>query len=350
MGMTFRELIDYAKKEEASDVHVTVGTNIALRRFGNLEIMEPAPSAEEATELIFSELSEEQIAQVKAGEDLDFALMTKDGTRLRANIYHQRNNIAATYRILRSKIPTFQELHVPDAIRKLILEPRGLILITGPTGSGKTTTLASMIDYVNQKQAKHVMTIEDPIEYVYYHAKSMIHQREVGRDVDSFAKALRSSLREDPDIILVGEMRDLETISTAITAAETGHLVFSTLHTIGAASTIDRIIDVFPTHQQQQTRIQLAMILEGVISQALIPTADGHGRVAAFEVMLASPAIRSLIREQKNHQIQSTIQTSRAQGMITLDDYILDLYKSGTISRDMALVYAQDQVAMKKQM
>ena len=210
MGMTFRELIDYAKKEEASDVHVTVGTNIALRRFGNLEIMEPAPSAEEATELIFSELNEEQIAQVKAGEDLDFALMTKDGTRLRANIYHQRNNIAATYRILRSKIPTFQELHVPDAIRKLILEPRGLILITGPTGSGKTTTLASMIDYVNQKQAKHVMTIEDPIEYVYYHAKSMIHQREVGRDVDSFAKALRSSLREDPDIILVGEMRDYE--------------------------------------------------------------------------------------------------------------------------------------------
>lgn len=188
---------------------MTVGTNIALRRFGNLEIMEPAPSAEEATELIFSELSEEQIAQVKAGEDLDFALMTKDGTRLRANIYHQRNNIAATYRILRSKIPTFQELHVPDAIRKLILEPRGLILITGPTGSGKTTTLASMIDYVNQKQAKHVMTIEDPIEYVYYHAKSMIHQREVGRDVDSFAKALRSSLREDPDIILVGEMRDM---------------------------------------------------------------------------------------------------------------------------------------------
>jgi len=225
-----------------------------------------------------------------------------------------------------------------------------LVLVTGPTGSGKSTTLASIINKANENLTDHIITLEDPIEYIHKHKKSVVNQREVGMDTLSYANALRAALREDPDIILVGEMRDLETISTAITAAETGHLVFSTLHTIGAASTIDRIIDVFPTHQQQQTRIQLAMILEGVISQALIPTADGHGRVAAFEVMLASPAIRSLIREQKNHQIQSTIQTSRAQGMITLDDYILDLYKSGTITRDMALVYAQDQVAMKKQM
>ena len=224
------------------------------------------------------------------------------------------------------------------------------ILMVGPTGSGKSTTLASIINKANENLTDHIITLEDPIEYIHKHKKSVVNQREVGMDTLSYANALRAALREDPDIILVGEMRDLETISTAITAAETGHLVFSTLHTIGAASTIDRIIDVFPTHQQQQTRIQLAMILEGVISQALIPTADGHGRVAAFEVMLASPAIRSLIREQKNHQIQSTIQTSRAQGMITLDDYILDLYKSGTITRDMALVYAQDQVAMKKQM
>ena len=342
MGMTFRELIDYAKKEEASDVHVTVGTNIALRRFGNLEIMEPAPSAEEATELIFSELSEQQIAQVKAGEDLDFALMTKDGTRLRANIYHQRNNIAATYRILRSKIPTFQELHVPDAIRKLILEPRGLILITGPTGSGKTTTLASMIDYVNQKQAKHVMTIEDPIEYVYYHAKSMIHQREVGRDVDSFAKALRSSLREDPDIILVGEMRDYETISAALTAAETGHLVMSTLHTTGAAQTIDRIIDACPAGMQNQVRTQLASVLNGVITQCLIPNARGNGRVVATEILVGTDAVCNQIRENKCHQLGSLMQSGSSVGMHTLNGDLSRLVQNGMINRQMAYKYSND--------
>ena len=340
MGMTFRELIDYAKKEEASDVHVTVGTNIALRRFGNLEIMEPTPSAEEATELIFSELSEEQIAQVKAGEDLDFALMTKDGTRLRANIYHQRNNIAATYRILRSKIPTFQELHVPDAIRKLILEPRGLILITGPTGSGKTTTLASMIDYVNQKQAKHVMTIEDPIEYVYYHAKSMIHQREVGRDVDSFAKALRSSLREDPDIILVGEMRDYETISAAITAAETGHLVLSTLHTTSAAQTIERIIDAYPAHGQSQARTQLANVLRGIVTQQLIPMEDGTGMAMATEILINTDAIANQIRENKTHQIVSSMQGGAALGMHTLNADLKRLVREQKITEEMARKYS----------
>ena len=340
MGMTFRELIDYAKKEEASDVHVTVGTNIALRRFGTLEIMEPAPSAEEATELIFSELNEEQIAQVKAGEDLDFALMTKDGTRLRANIYHQRNNIAATYRILRSKIPTFQELHVPDAIRKLILEPRGLILITGPTGSGKTTTLASMIDYVNQKQAKHVMTIEDPIEYVYYHAKSMIHQREVGRDVDSFAKALRSSLREDPDIILVGEMRDYETISAAITAAETGHLVLSTLHTTSAAQTIERIIDAYPAHGQSQARTQLANVLRGIVTQQLIPMEDGTGMAMATEILINTDAIANQIRENKTHQIVSSMQGGAALGMHTLNADLKRLVREQKITEEMARKYS----------
>ena len=321
---------------------MTVGTNIALRRFGNLEIMEPAPSAEEATELIFSELSEEQIAQVKAGEDLDFALMTKDGTRLRANIYHQRNNIAATYRILRSKIPTFQELHVPDAIRKLILEPRGLILITGPTGSGKTTTLASMIDYVNQKQAKHVMTIEDPIEYVYYHAKSMIHQREVGRDVDSFAMALRSSLREDPDIILVGEMRDYETISAALTAAETGHLVMSTLHTTGAAQTIERIIDACPAGMQNQVRTQLASVLNGVITQCLIPNARGNGRVVATEILVGTDAVCNQIRENKCHQLGSLMQSGSSVGMHTLNGDLSRLVQNGMINRQMAYKYSND--------
>lgn len=340
--MTFQELIEHAKREEASDVHITVGTAIALRRFGKLEIMEPAPSAEESTELIFSELTDEQIARVKAGEDLDFALMMKDGTRLRANIYHQRNNIAATYRILRTKIPTFQELDIPDPVRKLINEPRGLILITGPTGSGKTTTLASMIDYVNQKQAKHVMTIEDPIEYVYYHAKSMIHQREVGRDVDSFAKALRSSLREDPDIILVGEMRDFETISAAITAAETGHLVLSTLHTTSAAQTIERIIDAYPPHGQSQARTQLANVLRGIVTQQLIPLEDGTGMTIATEILINTDAIANQIRENKTHQIASSMQAGAAVGMHTLNADLKRLIRERKISVEMARKYCSN--------
>lgn len=237
------------------------------------------------------------------------------------------------------------EIKVFDGI---LSNPHGIILVTGPTGSGKSTTLASIINKANENLTDHIITLEDPIEYIHHHNKAIVNQREVGMDTLSYANALRAALREDPDIILVGEMRDLETISTAITAAETGHLVFSTLHTIGAASTIDRIIDIFPTNQQQQVRVQLAMVLEGVISQSLLPTANGQGRVAAFEVMLASPAIRSLIREAKTHQIQSTIQTSRQLGMITMDDALYDLFSSGTITREMAMTYAQDQQYLRK--
>lgn len=337
--MNFYELVEHAKREEASDIHITVGTAIALRRFGNLEIMEPAPTAEESTELIFSELSYEQRERVQAGEDLDFAFMLKDGTRLRANIYHQRNNIAATYRILRNKIPTFQELDIPEAVRKLINEPRGLVLITGPTGSGKTTTLASMVDYVNNKQAKHVMTIEDPIEYVYYHAKSMIHQREVGRDVDSFAKALRSSLREDPDIIMVGEMRDYETISAAITAAETGHLVLSTLHTTSAAQTIERIIDAYPSHGQAQARTQLANVLRGIVTQQLVPLDDGSGMTIATEVLINTDAIANQIRENKTYQIVSSLQAGATYGMHTLNADLKRLVREHKISETTAKKY-----------
>ena len=238
-----------------------------------------------------------------------------------------------------------EELHRFEDILK---HPNGIMLVTGPTGSGKSTTLASIINKANENLTDHIITLEDPIEYIHHHNKAIVNQREVGMDTLSYANALRAALREDPDIILVGEMRDLETISTAITAAETGHLVFSTLHTIGAASTIDRIIDIFPTNQQQQVRVQLAMVLEGVISQSLLPTANGQGRVAAFEVMLASPAIRSLIREAKTHQIQSTIQTSRQLGMITMDDALYDLFSSGTITREMAMTYAQDQQYLRK--
>lgn len=222
------------------------------------------------------------------------------------------------------------------------------MLVTGPTGSGKSTTLASIINKANENRTDHIITLEDPIEYVHKHKKSIVNQREVGMDTLSYNNALRAALREDPDIILVGEMRDYETISIAVTAAETGHLVFSTLHTIGAASTIDRIIDVFPPHQQQQIRTQLSMVLVGVISQQLLPTSDGKGRVAAFEVMIANPAIRSLIRDAKTHQIQATVQTSKQQGMITMDDALYELYQNGVITRDIALTYAQELDALRK--
>ena len=256
--------------------------------------------------------------------------------------------MAAAYRRVETQIPRPDQLGIPREVVDLYKRKRGLVLVTGPTGSGKSTTLASIINKANENLTDHIITLEDPIEYIHHHNKAIVNQREVGMDTLSYANALRAALREDPDIILVGEMRDLETISTAITAAETGHLVFSTLHTIGAASTIDRIIDIFPTNQQQQVRVQLAMVLEGVISQSLLPTANGQGRVAAFEVMLASPAIRSLIREAKTHQIQSTIQTSRQLGMITMDDALYVLFSAGTITREMAMTYAQDQQYLRK--
>ena len=340
--MTFNELIEFAKAQECSDVHITVGTALATRKFGVLQMLDPVPTAAESEAMIKECLSEKDLVKIEAGEDLDFAMITPTGTRLRANIYHQRNNLAATYRILRSDIPTFDELMVPDAVRKLILEPRGLVLITGPTGSGKTTTLASMIDYVNKKMAKHVITIEDPIEYVYYHAKSMIHQREVGRDVPSFAKALRSSLREDPDIILVGEMRDFETISAAITAAETGHLVLSTLHTTSAPQTIERILDAYPPHGQNQARTQLANVLKGVITQNLLPRADEDGMIMATEVMINNQAIAAQIRDNKIHQLSSNIQGGMAVGMHTMNRDLKRLVREGKITNETALRYCEN--------
>ena len=339
--MTFNDLIEKAKLESCSDVHITVGTSIAFRKYGKLEIQTPAPTAAESQALIMETLTDEQKEKVLAGEDLDFAMMV-GRTRVRVNVYHQRNNLAATARLLRETIPTFAELEIPDTVRKLINEPRGLILITGPTGSGKTTTLASMIDYVNKKMAKHVMTIEDPIEYVYYHAESMIHQREVGRDVDSFAKALRSSLREDPDIILVGEMRDYETINAAITAAETGHLVLSTLHTTSAPQTIERIIDAYPPHGQSQARTQLAAVLRGIVTQQLIPKEDGTGMAVATEVLINNEAIANQIRENKTHQIMSSIQGGKSVGMHSMNSDLKRLVREGAITNETALKYCNN--------
>ncbi|MCM1202598.1 MAG: type IV pilus twitching motility protein PilT [Bacteroidales bacterium] len=346
-----KELLAFSVEQKASDVHIAVGIPPKLRINGKLiEVESPPLESADAAEMIGATMHERHKQILKERGEVDFSYDSDETGRFRVNVYMDRGNMAAAYRRVETIIPRPDQLGIPTEVVELYKKKRGLVLVTGPTGSGKSTTLASIINKANENLTDHIITLEDPIEYVHHHKKSVVNQREVGMDTLSYGNALRAALREDPDIILLGEMRDLETISTAITAAETGHLVFSTLHTIGAASTIDRIIDVFPTHQQQQTRVQLAMILEGVISQALVPAEDGRGRVAAFEVMFGSAAIRSLIREAKVHQIQSTIQTSRQAGMITLDDHLYELYREGAISRENALIYAQDQVALKKKM
>jgi len=346
--MDFKELVEYAKKSDCSDIHITVGTNVAIRRYGTLEILEPAPSAEESRNMIFSILNQEQVEKVSGGSDLDVGVMLWDGTRIRANVYHQRNNLACSIRILNQTVPSFDELGLPPVCKELAEMPRGLVLVTGPTGSGKSTTLASMVEYINKTTARHILTIEDPIEYVYPHDKAMIHQREVGRDVTSFATALRSAMREDPDIILVGEMRDFETISAAITAAETGHLVLSTLHTTSAAQTVERIIDATPLDGQDQIRTQFSNVIRGVITQTLIPTADSDGRCCATEIMLGTPAIANLIRDKKTIQIPSLIQAGRNLGMHLLNDDLASLVGRGRITREDAMWVSNDPSALEK--
>ena len=293
-------------------------------------------------------LSERQKEILKRDGEADFSFSIPALGRYRVNAFNQRGSLAAAIRLVGTQIPKPEDLGLPKSVIDLYNKKRGLILVTGPTGSGKSTTLASLINRINENRKAHIITLEDPIEYLHQHKLSMVNQREVGLDTMSYANALRAALREDPDVILVGEMRDLETISIAITAAETGHLVLSTLHTIGAASTIDRIIDVFPPHQQQQIRIQLSMVLEAVISHQLIPTADRHHRVAAFEVMLMSVAIKNLIREAKTFQIESMIQTSKKSGMITMDDALYELCMMGHITSEQAINFAQDSVALEK--
>ena len=277
------------------------------------------------------------------GYDIDFALTSSDGNRQRVNIFRQQNEIAATIRLLNNHIPTLEELNMPEKLYQLVEEPRGLILVTGPTGSGKSTTLAAMIEHVNQTKPVHVITIEDPIEYTYQNKKALIHQRETGRDVINFASALRSALREDPDIILVGEMRDYETISAALTAAETGHLVLSTLHTTGAAQTIDRVIDACPGDTQNQVRTQLSGVLKGVVTQCLMPTADGKGRIAGTELLLGTDAVCNLIRESKIHQMASVMQSGVSMGMHTLNMDLMRLVAQNRITRETALQYTNDR-------
>ena len=346
--MTFEELMTYAIERDCSDVHITQGTNLALRRYGMLHILDERPTAEEAQEMIYAILTTDEIKRVEEGEDVDVGRMIDNGTRVRANVYHQRNNLACSIRLLMSEIPEFEDLGLPEVIKSLATANNGIILVTGPTGSGKTTTLSAIVDYINKNEAKHVITIEDPIEYIYPHNRAMIHQREVGRDVKSFAYALHSALREDPDIILVGEMRDFETISAAITAAETGHLVLSTLHTQSAAQTINRIIDGSPMDMQATIRSQFAASIRGVISQQLLPTTDGNGRVLTTEVMVGTSAIKSLILEDKIQMIPGAIQSGHKEGMHTLNEDLVRLFRDGLISKRTALLASYDQQDLER--
>lgn len=350
MELNIKNIVMLAKEKGASDVHITVGVKPKCRIRGVLVALEEFevlyPPA--AKVLVESMLNTTNQAIFNEKGEADFAYSIPEVGRFRVNAFHQRGSCAAVIRIVNTVIPDSESLGIPGSVLELCNKKRGLVLVTGPTGSGKSTTLASLIDIINRQKEVHIITLEDPIEYLHNHSKAVVNQREIGLDTQSYANALRAALREDPDIILVGEMRDLDTISTAITAAETGHLVFSTLHTIGAAPTIDRVIDVFPPHQQTQIRVQLASVLESVISQQLLPTADRKGRVAAFEVMHGTPAVKNLIREGKTHQIESIMQTSKKFGMQTMDDALFDLYMKHRIDGAHALEFAQNYEEMQK--
>ncbi len=338
MDFNIHDLLIEAKEKGASDVHLNIGIPPILRLNGKLNKTQfPVLNAEDVHKIIYSLISDQQKKDFEKDRQLDFAYEIKDVSRFRINIFRHRLGEAAAIRLIPTEIKSISELGLPDVISTLAEKSKGIVLATGPTGSGKSTTLAALIDIINSNRYEHIISIEDPIEYIHQHKNCIVSQREIGEHTDSFASALRVALREDPDVILVGEMRDLETISMALSAAETGHLVFSTLHTNSAADTIERIVNVFPAHQQAQARMQVAGTIEAVIAQTLIPTADGQGRVAAMELMLATPAIRNLIRDEKIYQIPSTIQISRKIGMRSLDQSLKDLLMEGNITREDAL-------------
>jgi len=351
ISMKIDELLAKARQIGASDLHVSVGIPPKCRINGELKALtKDAVMPKDSKELVEQMIPGRLVERFNQDGEIDFSYAINGLGRFRVNVFKQRGTLSFVIRVVNSEIPDPEKLGLSPSVIELATKKRGLVLVTGPTGSGKSTTLASLINIINQNYSKHIITLEDPIEYLHRHGRSIVNQREVGIDTQSYAGALRAALREDPDVILVGEMRDLDTIATAVTAAETGHLVFSTLHTIGAVPTIERIIDVFPTNQQGQIRIQLATLLEAIISQQLLPTADRKGRVAAFEVMYANSAIRNLIREAKPHQIPSIIQTSRSVGMITMDDAITELYERRKITREDAILFAQDKSNLKKRL
>ncbi len=339
----FSPLISHGVARHASDIHLAANNRPAYRINGKVNFLDlPALTADDVLGMIRQCFSKEKYEKFLTSGDMDGAAELAGCGRFRVNAFRQTRGYTLILRVINAKTPELSELHLPDSIRQVLTYKDGLVLVTGPTGSGKSTTLAAIINEINKTRSEHIITIEDPIEYLHAPKNCLINQREVGADSLSYARALKAALREDPDIILVGEMRDLESIGIAITAAETGHLVFSTLHTSGAAKTIDRLIDVFPPEQQQQIRTQLSMALRGVISQHLLPTADGNGRVAAFEMMFVNNAVGNLIREGKTANITQMIQTGADSGMITLEKSLRDLLQNGTINRETAAEYLRN--------
>ena len=344
--MDITELLVQTKERNASDLHLCVGSPPTLRINGKLTRLEmPAMGREDIHTMLYDILADEQKSKFEATHDLDFSLELSGVGRFRINAFLHRRGEGIVLRLIPSKIKTLDDLGMPSILKDFAMKDRGLVLVTGPTGSGKSTTLAAMVDHMNGQREDHIITIEDPIEFIHEHKKCNVNQREVGPHTMSFSAALRSALREDPDVILVGEMRDLETISQALTAAETGHLVLSTLHTNSAPQTISRVVDVFPPHQQEQIRVQVADALLGVVAQTLVPTVDQTSRAAAMEIMVATPAIRNLIRENKVHQILSAIQTGAREGMQSLDQSLKALVKTQQISNEEALKRAVEKQA-----
>ena len=341
--MNIFKLLEIGVELGASDIHITVDSPPIARVKGSfIKLREENLSKEDTFEMAKEITGPKKFKILEEHGEVDLSVSIKTGDRFRVNAYKQKGNYAIAIRTITSQIPTFKTLGLPDVVASFAEKHKGLVLVTGPTGSGKSTTLASLIDIINSTQERHIITLEDPIEYVHHHKKGIVNQREIGNDTDSFNAALRAALRQDPDVILVGEMRDPETVSIALTAAETGHLVFSTLHTVGSSKTIDRIVDMFPAEQQQQVRTQLSTVCEGVISQQLIKTIDGRNRVAALEVRVTTPAIRNLIRENKTYQIQNIIQTSSKIGMQSMDQELVNLFRQGKISKESVLSRCTD--------
>lgn len=351
MEIRIEEILKRAIETDASDIYIVAGCPLGIKINGNIvEYSHDKLTYQDTSRLvheIYSIYEAGHVEEVIDKGDADFSFSISGLGRFRCNVYKQRGSLAAVLRVVRFELPEFSHLGIPEAVIGLSKIKNGLVLVTGPTGSGKSTTLASIINQINEEQHKHIITIEDPIEFIHQHKKSIVSQREVNQDTLDYSTALRAALRQSPDVILMGEMRDFETIQTVITAAETGQLVFSTLHTIGAAKTIDRIIDVFPANQQQQVRVQLSMVLKAVVSQQLIPTEDG-GLVSAFEIMIVNPAIRNMIRESKVFQMDNVIYSGQSEGMRTMDSDILRLYNEGKISKENAIMYSTNSEMMNK--
>jgi twitching motility protein PilT len=337
MEFDFADILIQVMERKASDLHLTAGSPPMIRYHGTLHALDyPVLTPQATREIVYSILTNDQRQRLETNWQIDLAYSIPGRARFRVNAYFQRASLSAAFRLIPQEMPKLSSLGLPATLEDFTKKPRGLVLVTGPTGSGKSTTLAAMLDLINDTRHEHILTIEDPIEFLHKHRNCIVNQRELGSDAQSFADALKAGLRQDPDVILVGEMRDLETIATALTAAETGHLVFATLHTQDTAQTVDRIVDVFPPSQQQQVRVQLSVALQGIVAQQLLPTANGQGRCVASEVLVPTPAVRNLIREGKTHQIYSALQTGAQFGMQTMDTSLADLVRDQRITRELA--------------